>query len=344
MNKSFWLTALFAFLFLGGLFCAKGHVKPLDLERFDGGFFSIDKPNGWNIVTAGTCGGFAFLIRDPSEPLKQVFYFGQVGPVYMVEQQKQIDYQYVNMGGYPVDWLDMPVVKPLTPGNFLAQFHLIAQSRIAQSFMPQCPRLSQVGIVSTQSQPCPMPGGTTELVRALFTEGGKLGEGLFLVTVVPVLPYTGSPGGGIAYGFMMTGITAPKREFETIQNTLLKSIKSFTVSQSYVSNCMSQQNSTYAGILKAGQTLSETSDIIMQGWENRNKVHDVLAEKTSDAILGRERLYDPNTGEVYDFENGFYDKYNLDRDRYEMNDLQLLPDEGHQLWMKAPQDGYKNLR
>ena len=82
----------------------------------------------------------------------------------------------------------------------------------------------------------------------------------------------------------------------------------------------------------------------MQGWESRNKVHDVLAEKGSDAILGRERLYDPSSGEVYDFENGFYDKYNLDRNRYEMNDLQLLPDEGHQLWMKAPLDGDKNLR
>ncbi len=344
MYRSLWLISLFAILVLGGFFCTKGHVQPLDLERFDGGFFSIEKPNGWNIITAGNCGGFAFLIRDPSEPLKQVFYFGQVGPVYMVEQQKQIDYQYVNMGGYPVDWLDMPVVNPLTPGNFLSQFHLIAQSRIAQSFMPQCPRLSQVKIVSTQSQPCPMPGGTTELIRALFLEGGKLGEGLFLITVVPVLPFNGSPGGGLAYGFMMTGITAPKTEFENVQNTLLKSIKSFTVSQSYVSNCMSQQNSTYAGILKAGKTLSETSDIIMQGWESRNKVHDVLAEKGSDAILGRERLYDPSSGEVYDFENGFYGKYNLDRDRYEMSDLQLLPDDNHQLWMKAPLDGDKNLR
>lgn len=347
MKRSSWLVISVAILILGAIFCADGGERQeavLKLESFDGGFFSIDKPNGWNVITAGACASFAFLIRDPSEPLRQIFYFGEVGPVYLSAQQKQIDYQYMNMGGYPCNWIDMPVVNPLTPGNFLNQFHLIARSQIAQSFMPQCPRLENLQVISEVSQPSPISGGSTQLVRALFTQGGDLGEGLFLVTVAPVLPFTGGPGGGLGYGLSITGITAPKREFRNIENTLVKSIESFNVSQSYVNNCLAQQASTYAGILKAGKTLSETSDIIMQGWENRNKVHDILAEKTSDAILGKERLYDPNTGEVYEFENGFYDKYQLDQNRYEMNNLQPLPGNNYDLWVKAPLDGYKHLR
>jgi len=347
MRKLSWLGVLIGVFILSAFFCVGGeevHKDQLKLERFDGGFFSIEKPEGWKVITAGTCASLAFLIRDTSEPLRQIFYFGEVGPVYMSEQQKQIDYQYMSMGGYPVGWIDMPVVSPLTPGNFLGQFYVIAQTQTAQSFMPQCPQLKQVRVVSTQPQQCPIPGGSTELIRALFIEGGRLGEGLFLVTVVPVLPFSGSPGGGIAYGFLITGITAPKREFGNIQNLLVKSVESFTISQSYVSNCLRQQASTYEGILRAGKTLSQTSDIIMQGWENRNKVDDIIAEKTSDAILGRERLYDPNTGEVYEFENGFYDKYQLDQDKYEMNDLRLLQEDNHELWMKAPLDGYKHLR
>ncbi len=71
---------------------------------------------------------------------------------------------------------------------------------------------------------------------------------------------------------------------------------------------------------------------------------DILSEKRSDAMLGNERLYDPDTGEVYEFENGFYDKYDLHRDEYDMNDLQPLPDDSHELWTKAPLDGYKNLK
>ena len=159
-----------------------------------------------------------------------------------------------------------------------------------------------------------------------------------------LLPFTGGPGGGLGYGFSVTGITAPKGEFQDIEDILVKSVGSYSISQSYVGNCLAQQANTYGAILKAGKTLSETSDIIMQGWENRNRTDDVLAEKRSDAILGKERLYDPNTGEVYEFENGFYDKYKLEQNRYEMDNLQILPDESHNLWTKAPLDGYTHLR
>lgn len=318
------------------------HSQPNDslkLEKFDGGFFSINKPEGWRVITAGACSDFAFLIRDPAEALRQIFYFGEIVPVYMSEQQKQIDYQYINMGGYPIAWIEMPVVNPLTPSNFLIQFHVIAQTQIAQSFMPQCPKLENLQIISAVPQQSLISSGSTELVRALFTEGGNLGEGLFLVTVAPFMPFAGGPGGGIAGGFLLTGITAPKIEFRNIQNTLVKSLGSFTISQSYVANCLRQQASTYAGILKAGKTLSEVSDIVMQGWEDRNRSDDIIAEKRSDAILGKERVYDPETGDVYEFENGFYDKYNIDRNRYEMNNLQPLPKDSYDLWMKEPLGG-----
>lgn len=340
---------LFLLLTLLAVGCAadagqERHSEGPDLENFNGGFFSIDKPKGWELTTAGSCATFAFLIRDPSEPLRQVFFFGEVGPVYLSEQQRQIDHQYMSMGGYPSTWIDMPAVNPLTPGNFLSQFNVIAKSQTAQSFMPQCPRLENLRVVSTVRQASPINGATTELVRALFTQGRNLGEGLFLVTVAPLLPFTGSPGGGLGCGFCLVGITAPKGEFLTLEGTLMKSVQSFNISQSYVNNCMTQQASTYAGILKAGKTLSQASDMIMQGWENRNRVDDILSEKWSDATLGRERLYDPNSGEVYEFENGFYDKYALDQNKYELNNLQPLPDDSHDLWMKPPLDGYKHLR
>lgn len=322
----------------------KGPKTNLAMEGFDGGFFSIEKPKDWNVVTAGNCATLAFLIRDPAQPLRQIFYFGEVGPVYMVEQQKQIDYQYMAMGGYPVTWFEMPVVNPLTPSNFLQQFHQIAQTQSARSFMPQCPRLENIDVISIIPQQSPIGGGSTELVRALFAEGGDLGEGLFLITVAPGVPFTGSPSGGIGYAFLFTGITAPRREFRDIENQLVKSVESFTISQSYVNDCLRQQASTYEGILKAGKTLSETSDIIMQGWESRNRTDDIVAEKRSDAILGRERVYDPETKEVYEFDNGFYDRYRLDANRYEMSNLQPLPENDHALWMKAPLDGPRHLK
>jgi len=311
----------------------------LTLETFNGGFFSINKPQGWNIFTAGACSDFAFLIRDDQEPLRQIFYFGEVGPVYMSEEQRQIDYEYMSMGGYPIPYIEMPVVDPLTPENFLSQFHLITQTSIAQSFMPQAPKLENFQVISATAQPSFITGGETELVRGIFVQDGKVGEGLFLVTVVPVLPSTGGPGGDLAYGFQVMGITSPKQEFRYLENNLAASLQSFTISQSYVDNCLRQQAQTYAGILKAGKTLSESSDIIMDGWESRNKVDDIISEKRSDAILSKERVYNPETGDVYEVENGFYDTYNINRDQYEMGTLQQLPDDSWDLWTAAPLDG-----
>ncbi len=316
----------------------------VDLETLDGGFFTIQMPVGWEIVTAGACSEFAFLIRDPADPLRQVFYFGQVGPVYMSEQQKMIDRQYVAMGGYPSPWLDMPVVAPLTPANFLAQFGQIARTGVAQSFMPQCPRLDNFQVVSTAPQPCPFPGGSTELVRALFTRDGRVGEGLFFLSVAPLLPYTGGPGGGNAVAFMLTGITSPKELFPQMEEPLRRCVGSFHMSEAYVRDCMARQNQTYGAILRAGKTLSDASDIIMEGWESRNRTDDIVAERRSDAILGRERLYDPETGEVYEFDNGFYDTYLPNQDRYEMSNLQPLPEDAYDLWTRAPLDGPRHLR
>jgi hypothetical protein len=316
----------------------------LELETFNGGFFSIEKPKGWQVIPAGACATFAFLIRDPSQPLRQIFFFGEVGPIYLSQQQKQIDHQYVSMGGYPSSWLDMPVVNPLTPENFLAQFHLIAQTNIARQFMPQCPRLENFQVVAAVPQPCPIPGGQGALIRALFTRENRLGEGLFLANVAPLLPTTGGPGGGIGQGFHVIGISAPKDEFAQVESVLLRSVSSFNISQSYVNDCLRQQQTAYEGLLKAGKTLSESSDLIMQGWENRNRTEDILSEKTSDAILGRERLYDPETGAVYEFENGFYDTYRTRQNEYEMDNLQPLPNDSYNLWTTPPLDGPAHLR
>ncbi|KKM63836.1 hypothetical protein LCGC14_1507450, partial [marine sediment metagenome] len=72
-------------------------------------------------------------------------------------------------------------------------------------------------------------------------------------------------------------------------------------------------------------------------------VDDILSEKRSDTILEKERLYNPETGEVYEFENGFYDEYDVDRNKYEMNNLQPLPDDDYELWIEVPLDGYRHL-
>ncbi|MCX9011395.1 MAG: hypothetical protein OIN66_09770 [Candidatus Methanoperedens sp.] len=310
------------------------------LENYDGQFFSINKPAGWEVIPAGSCSTFSFLIRDKNTPGSQIFYFGEVGPVYLTREQKVVDKQYMDMGGYPITWYEMPVVDPLTPENFLKQFHLIAQTNMAKNFMQQIPELKNVEIISSNKAQSILQGDT-KIVRALFIQNGKTNEGLFYVTVTPLLPSSGYPAGGIGYAFSFIGISAEKDDFKNMQDKLTESIGSFSLSQAYVNNCLQQQAQTTQGILKAGKTLSETSDIIMSSWENRNRVDDILSEKRSDVILGKDRVYNPATAEVFEVPNGFYDDYNINRQKYDMNNLQRLPDNDWNLWTSSVIDGSK---
>jgi len=303
--------------------------KQLKMVQYDGGFFSLSKPTSWQIYTAGSCATFAFLVRDEDDPLHQVFYFGEVAPFYMNEEQKQFEIDYVSMGGYPNQWLDMPVVDPLTPENFLVHWNEIVRTSLAQEFMPQAPPLDYLQIISASptSSTFPVPGSQTKLIRALFTYNGRLGEGLFLVTTAPFAVY------GAAFQFI--GITSPQGEFEAFEDSLVKIVQSFTISSDYARACMLSEGSNGG----AGKILDDTSDIIMEGWEQRNKVDDITSQKRSDSILDIERVYDPDTSIVYEAEGGFYDQYDINRDAYEMNDLQLLPDDSWELWTAPGESG-----
>lgn len=314
------------------------------LESYNGGFFSIKKPNGWDIITAGQCTLFGFYMRDRRSDLNQVFYFGSVGPIYMSQQQKNIDLNYMRMGGYRVQWSEMPVISPFTPINFIRQWHTIVSTSIARQYMQPLPQLRNLRVISVQPAYSGIGGGaSTSLIRAVFEKNGRVGEGLFLVTTAPFMAFHGGPGGGTGYGLQITGITAEKKDFRRLRPLLIQAVQSFNMSRQYISQCMQTQRQTYAGIMKAGQTLREASDIIVKGWEARTKTYDILSEKYSDAILGYERLYDPDTGDVYTFNNGFYDKYRLNPNQYNKPNLKPLPNNSYKLWSAPAMDGYRHV-
>jgi hypothetical protein len=133
----------------------------------------------------------------------------------------------------------------------------------------------------------------------------------------------------------LIGLTSEEGKFLENENMLNQIIASYTISDSYVSQCIQAQQQALSGALRVGQTLSETSDIIMDSWENRQISDDIISEKWSDTTLGYERIYDPDTNEVYRVDNGFYDTYNINRDYYENSNLEQLPDNDWNLWTSS---------
>ena len=311
----------------------------LKLVKYDGAFFTVKKPVGWEVITAGAYGTFAFILRDPENPTRQVFYLGEISPLYMSQKQKSIDRDYMNAGGYKIAWYDMPVISPLVPSRLFLNFDKIAASEIARGFMPKLPRLSDFAVLSEVPVDSPFKIGKTTLTRGFFVQNGMPCEGQFLATVAPYMPAMNGPGGGTAIAARVVGITAPVSEFRDLEGDLATCVESFQFSSSYVQAGIAQSKENFKGVMKAGQTLRETSEIITDGWESRNKSDDIISQKRSDAMLGYERLYDPATGDVYQVEGGFYEQYDANRGSYKLDDLRPLPEGDYTLWDARPLGG-----
>jgi hypothetical protein len=316
----------------------------LELEPFATDFVSVLVPKGWQVVLVGRCSEFGFRFFDPARSVRQIFFLGQVGPLYLSLEQRQIDQQFTARTGIPIPHFEMPVVAPLTAANLLSQWQHIAQTRAAQAYMPRWPRLQDLLIVWSTGVPSPVQNGNTELVRALFREDADLGEGLFCATVAPGLPMNGQPGYGTAYGYLVVGISAPKGEFASLEPELVRSLASFSVNENYVKWCVQQSPATWTGILKPGEMLREVSDLIHSSWEKRTPAQDAASEKSRDALRGVERLYDPATGQVLEFPKGFFEKYNVERNRYQMDSLQPLAPDAYDLWTKPVLQGSQQLK
>jgi hypothetical protein len=336
-NVSAVVAMLFMSLYIFSI--AGADEENSESEKISGGFFSIEKPAGWNLFAAGACSEFSFVLRDPSQPLRQVFYFGQVGPVYITRTQKETDMRMAAGMGTAIPWIEMPVVDPPSPGNFLSTWNDIARTETMQNFMQEMPKLEEFRVVSADVQASLVHGGRTELVRGVFKRGDMVGQGLFMGTVALYMAFTGGPRGGMAYGINFSGITAPKEELESSIDSMTAVLKSFSLDPDYVNMCIANRAIAYEGTMKPGRALKETAAFMKDAWQKRSQDNDIMAEKITDEILGRERLYDPGTGKVYEFKQGFYEKYDSRRERYKLKNLKPLPIDDYDLWMKTPLKG-----
>jgi len=305
----------------------------LELIPWEDYSISINIPVGWNIYTGGECPTRSFLVRDPNSELKQLFYFSEAGPVYTGEEMKENDKSYMEMGGSDVIWYESPVVNPLTAENFLINFGALAQTPFFQKAFPEVPILGGVEIISSESIENNMPYVVDEkLIRAEFVQNVSACEGYFHIVTANVID--------LGYGAMFIGVTAPRGLLDLIVPSLTESIKSFEVKNYYVDSCIEAQNKAVAGILEAGRILESSSDTIIEVWENKLRSEERMSEQMNDTILGRSRLYNPETDEVYGITPEFYGYYTVHSSEFEMNYLEEVPDDK---WGYAPLNGAEHI-
>ena len=316
----------------------------LTLENYNGGFFTVKKPKDWVIETTGNYETFGFRMYDKEAPARQVFYYGSMSPILKSTQAKDFWKQYVNNGGYGQAkmYADAPVLSPATSKQFFSLFNDFASFATKYGIIHNFPSLEDFNGLESVERNSQMASVALDdsIIRGLFKQNGVPCEGLFEATVVDSMKYpVNNLDAGYYTMYVVLGVSAPTDEFSTLQSTLTEAIGSFKFSQSYIDEAVQQNKWETNAALQVGRTLSEANDSYNKAWQNRQVSNDASAQKFGDSILGYDRLYDTETRETYRSEYGFWDDYNINREKYANKNLQMVPSNGYDLLNKSV-DGY----
>lgn len=302
--------------------------------------FTLEQPANWQFHQAGECDTLTLFLQNNNDPLQQLFFFPRFGPVYMSQEQKSSDLQYESISGQSLSRRDMPVVKPMTAENFVRFMPQILQMQTIRDFFPNRPGLRVVETIAVTPQKKALDYLDTQsaIIRILFVQDNRLGEGLIALTTVPAAEFRSAPGGGIGMGFLLYGLTAPKGKLHEQLPELLKIGRSFKLSTSYEKKCKKDRAEDSPVLLGPGNSLKPVLDAMALVWEKRTPTEDMLAEKRADELQGLERLHRPATGEVYAVAKGFSAQYLTSPQSYTISDLRPLPDDPT-LWLKPVLNG-----
>ncbi len=307
-------------------------AKAVQTEKYETADFSITIPKGWTVTTGGTNIYHSIRISDPNEPLNQMFVLLKADVLLHSQAGKDAWQQNYAMGNAQAALFAKAAVleNPSTEGFFkmFPQYTAFA-SEVEPAYSGYAfPRFDGFTVTdrypSTSSMKSVAMGD--ELLRATFTDNGKEGEGLFAASVVDFGSYMISGGnvvnyqlqtadGGYYMAYNIVAVTAAKDTFIEWESVLTDCFKTLQYSDSFVSATNQASNEKVALAQQISQNFNATMDGFMSSWESRNKSQDIMSQKQSDAILGYERVYDTETGEIYKATNGFTDVY--DGKRYQ---------------------------
>lgn len=295
-------------------------------ETFENADFSILIPQNWTVTTGGTNIYHSIHIADPDEPLNQMFVLLKADILLHSQEGKNAWQKLYQSGNTQASlFAEAPVLEaPSTEGFFqIFSDYTDFVSRVESSYNGYTfPQFQNFTVLD--SSPCTGSLASTSindaLLHATFTDQGREGEGMFSASIVDVGRIDISDGslvgyqlqtvdGGYYAAYTIVAMTSVKDSFIDWEGVLMDCMKSLQYSDSFVNATKSASDAQVSQSIGISQNFNQIMDAMMASWENRNTTQDILSQKQSDAILGYERVYDTETGEIYKATNGFTDAY-----------------------------------
>lgn len=317
----------------------KNEVSNLTLEDYSNSVFSMKKPKGWVVESAGTGIYYAIRAYDKNNSNNQIYLMMKVEPLLKSEASKKMWQQYASLSGnsstYKV-FTDAVVLTSPTTENFYKNFRSISnylnniEPTLSSFKFPTFDNFSSYEELASKAAMSNV-SLDSKVLRATFTgDNSKEGEGMFMASIVNLgsgNSFTVDTTYYMVYDIM--AITSDKDNFIDYKDILLESINSIEFSDSYVKQTIDNSNAQTKKALEVSRSIQASFDSYMQAWENRNKTYDIISQKRSDATLGYERVYDTETGDIYKAYNGFTDNYDGERYKSITDDMYTKKTSGY---------------
>ena len=320
---------------LGAYSVSRNTPIQLQTALYDGGFFSLTLPTGWVIETTGEYTLFGFHAYDPNIPERQIFFYSKHHPLLKNMDAKN----YFEMAAQTVgsndpygyhQGADTPVLLEPTTEYFFYIYNDYNNFLNKYGLNHQLPVMNDISILETYPNTTPTAFNTLDnsIVRASFNcANGVECEGLMAGQVVNYGTDTYSVPGvdmGTYAVYNANGVIAPAGEFNELREQLMACLASFTFTEDYVRQAQQHVAEETSAILAMSRQMQAVYDSYNAAWSARQTSYDIISQKNSDATLGYDRLYDPDTGEIYRADLGFYDDYDINRDQYSNPNLQII--------------------
>ena len=330
-------------------------TKAIEYQTFNNGIVSMKIPKGWKVETMGDNIHYGIRVYNPNDARYQIFMYLKMEPFLTNTQAKSIYSSFYAQSGGDKDYGMLASCTALKgtstagfyesfmdhvgfiKGTYGSQFY----SNSANHTFPVMYNLKTLD----QIAPVQSGGGQFEsILRLNFTvplaTGEELvGQGLFTASVMPAASIQKVNGVDVTprLVYEVSGVSSAEEDFTSWEPILLECLRSLTYSDSFIKATQELSIAQGQAARDANKQIQAAYDSYNNAWSQRQKSYDVASQKRSDATLSYDRVKDPDTGEIYRAEVGWYDSYNINRDSYNKTNLQLVTSDSDYL---EPVSGY----
>jgi len=254
---------------------AEPAVSQLTLEPYDGGFFTVNIPQGWQIETGGQYVSFGFKSWDPQNPDYQIFFYGKFEPFLKNQATKQW-YQDTSASLGPGNmyqiFADAPVLDPPSVEALFFVFNEFAAYANNYGVLHKFPYLSNLNIsaripYSTYFAPYATDEGM--ILAGFQSEQGTACTGRFGATVVSMgsYPISGTVDTYPMSVYNISGVMAPQASFDAVEQTLAQAVFSLEFTQEYVNEAIQTMQDNTADALAINAATQAVYDVYNAAWD-----------------------------------------------------------------------------